>query len=272
MTSSDPVVGFVGAGQIGLPMVTRLALAGYPPLTYVRRDAVADQITAAGARPVRALSELAGADIVFICVFTAEQLTEVLLGAGGLRETLGPGATVASHVTAGRSVVEKIAADLAEAGIEFVDAPFSGTDKAIMQGQLTVMLGGAETAIARVRPLIATYASTMILTGAVGTATALKLINNAVFGANIQLAAQAVHWAEAEGVAPDVAMAAIGSCSGGSAALSYMQAGGGPAPFADQVLPYLRKDVAAVREYAAQSGANLGVIDTTIASGPLTLT
>lgn len=268
---SEQVIGFVGAGQMGLPMVSRLAAAGYAPLTLARRPEAVDAVAAVGGRPVATTAGLAAADIVIVCVFSADQVDDVVLGDDGLLAHLRPGAAIVSHVTAARADVERVAAAAAAAGVDYLDAPISGAAQAISEGRLTVLVGGDDQVAARCEPALGTYSSTIRRTGPVGTATALKLINNALFGANIQLAATAVLLAENEGVALADAMDALGHCSGASAALSYMQAFGGPEPFAAGVLPYLRKDIAAVRTDARSSGRDLGVIDSAIADGPLTL-
>jgi len=272
MSSVDRLkVGFVGAGQMGMPMVVRLASAGYRPTVLARRPAVATAIEQAGGVAVSSLTELADCDVVLCCLFDASQQDEVVLGEGGLLGVLRPASAIVSHTTAPRAAVEAIASAAAAAGVGFLDAPVSGTAADIAAGRLTVLLGGVGEVAKRCEPLIASYSSTIRHTGGVGTATALKLLNNSLFAANIQLAATAVGLAEEQGIPLDVAMEALQHCSGDSRALGHMRLAGGPTLFAERVSHYLVKDVAAVREFATQAGVDLGVITKAIDEGPLSV-
>ena len=178
---------------------------------------------------------------------------------------------IVSHTTGSREAAERLGARAAEAGIEFVDAPVSGTAANIVRGELTVLVGGSDVALERCRALLEAHSSTILPTGVVGTATALKRVNNALFAANSQLAAAALTLAADQGIEMPAAMAAFASCSGASAALGYIAGVGGPNVFAERALPYLRKDVGVVRDYARERGLDLGVIETTIIDGPLEL-
>lgn len=263
-------VGFVGAGQLGGPMVERLVEAGHEVQVYARRAEVSRAWAARGVAAAATVAELgAGSDVVIVCVYDEDQLRDLVLGERGLAEALRPGAVVVSHTTSGITVTDEVTGALRERSVEFVDAPVSGTADHIRRGELTVLLGGPENAVDRVEPLLAAYCSRRPRTGTAGTATRVKLVNNLLFAANLQLAGMAVELAESLGVDERTLVDCVAECSANSAALGYVRQFGSLDALAERVGGYLRKDVAAVRESARAAGVDLGMLGRVATSGPL---
>jgi 3-hydroxyisobutyrate dehydrogenase-like beta-hydroxyacid dehydrogenase len=268
-------VGFVGAGRLGGPMVERLVGAGHPVRVFARRPEAARDWRAHGVPTAESLADLgSAADTVIVCVYDEDQLRQVVLGGDGLdgdglAGSLAPGSVLVSHTTSGIGVTDEIAAALAERGVDFVDAPFSGTADHIRRGELTVLLGGTGEALDRVDPVLAAYCAQRVRTGAAGSATRVKLVNNLLFAANVQLAGLAVEVAGALDVDERTLIESISHCSADSAALGYVRQFGSVRALATQVGEYLRKDVAAVRESARAAGVDLGMLGTIATTGPL---
>ncbi|MDQ2627277.1 MAG: NAD(P)-dependent oxidoreductase [Actinomycetota bacterium] len=264
-------VGFIGAGKMGEPMVLRLIDAGFSVQVYARRPEVRERLAAAGAVPVESVAAVAAeSDLVISCLFSDAQLLEIATGPDGLLANAKPGTVVVSHTTGTVSTLT----DLLEqfpAGPVLVDAPVSGGAHDIAAGKLTVLLGGPEEAVARARPVLAAYADPIITTGGLGTALNLKLINNVLFASNAQLVAAAVELAKNLGVPETSLFSALEHCSGGSRAAGYVQSAGGVASFGKVVAPFMRKDVAACIEAAADRGVELGQLRTVAETGPLDL-
>lgn len=270
MSATGQVVGFVGAGQMGEPMVLRLIAAGCRVQVYARRPEVRERLAAAGAVPVDSVAEVArDAGVVISCLFSDAQLLEVAGGADGLLANVAPGTVVVSHTTGNVSTLTDLTAKFPDPVL--VDAPVSGGAHDIEAGTLTVLLGGPDDAVARVRPVLAAYADPVITTGELGTALNLKLINNVLFAANAQLAAAAVALGKSLGVRDTSLFEALSQCSGGSRAAGYVQSAGGVDSFAKVVAPFMRKDVAACIEAAADRGVELGLLQTVAQNGPLDL-
>ncbi|BBZ24365.1 NAD(P)-dependent oxidoreductase [Mycolicibacter hiberniae] len=271
MSATGQVVGFVGAGRMGEPMVLRLAAAGYRVQVYARRPQARERLAAAGAVPVESVAAAArDAGVVISCLFSDAQLLEVAAGADGLLAHADPGAVVVSHTTGTVGTLTGLAAEFPD-GPVLVDAPVSGGAHDIEAGTLTVLLGGPDDAVARARPVLASYAEPVIPTGALGTALNLKLINNVLFAANAQLVAAAVELGKNLGVSDTSLFEALQQCSGGSRAAGYVQSAGGVDSFAKIVAPFMRKDVAACIEAAADHGVELGQLQTVAQNGPLDL-
>lgn len=270
MGRASEVIGFVGAGQMGEPMVLRLVDAGYRVQVFARRPEVRERLAAAGAVPVDSVAAVTrDAGVVISCLFSDPQLIEVAGGADGLLASADPGTVVVSHTTGTVSTLTKLTADFP--GPVLVDAPVSGGAHDIAAGTLTVLLGGPDDAVARAQPVLAAYADPVITTGELGTALNLKLINNVLFAANAQLVAGAVELGKSLGVRDTSLFEALAQCSGGSRAAGYVQSAGGVESFAKVVAPFMRKDVAACIEAAADRGVELGQLRTVAETGPLDL-
>ncbi|HEX9039936.1 MAG TPA: NAD(P)-binding domain-containing protein [Trebonia sp.] len=261
-------VGFVGAGRMGFPMVERLAAAGHDPVVYARRAEVRDELAGLDVRTTAELAEAAaGADVLLVCVFNDEQLNEV---AAPLAAALPDGAVFASHVTGRESVLRAVAERFP--GIRVVDAPVSGGPHEIRAGRLTVLLGGEPAARARAADAIRAYGDPLIETGGLGSALAVKLVNNFLFAANTQLAAEAVRLGEALGVAPGQLLSALEHMSGGSQASRRAAEGGGDmAAFEARIGRFMKKDVAACLEQAAERGVDPGLLIDVVRRGQLSL-
>jgi 3-hydroxyisobutyrate dehydrogenase-like beta-hydroxyacid dehydrogenase len=261
-------VGFVGAGRMGLPMVERLAAAGQDLVVYARRAEAEADLTRLGVRHTNELAEVAaGADVLLLCVFSDEQLAEI---AGPLAGALPDGAVFASHVTGRESTLRAVAGSFP--GIHVVDAPVSGGPGEISAGRLTVLLGGEPAARAQAASVVRAYADPIIETGEFGTALAVKLVNNFLFAANTQLAAEAVRLGEALGVSPGQLLSALEHMSGGSSASHRAAEGEGDmTAFAARIGPFMKKDVAACLEQAAERGVDAGLLIDVVRRGPLPL-
>jgi 3-hydroxyisobutyrate dehydrogenase-like beta-hydroxyacid dehydrogenase len=175
-----------------------------------------------------------------------------------------------SHTTGTLSTLEALRASSPSAPV-ILDAPVSGTVENIDAGTLTVLIGGPSDAVAAVTPILAAYADPVVATGALGSALALKLINNLLFAANAQLLGAATQLGTQLGVESDVLLSTLQVCSARSHAAEQAHRIGGMDRFEELAGPFLRKDIAACREAAAEAGVELGLLETAVRAGPLAL-
>ena len=120
-------------------------------------------------------------------MFTDEQVAQVCL-AGVLVAAMPPGAALVVHTTGSPRTAQAIAAH--SPGIDVLDAPVSGGPHDIAAGSVTLFVGGPDDAVARVRPVLAAYGDPILHVGPLGAGQAVKLINNALFAAQIGLLAR----------------------------------------------------------------------------------
>lgn len=179
--AEKPTVGFIGIGLMGHGMAKNAVEKGYPlvAMAHRKREAIED-LVGRGAREVSSAAEMAAvADVVVMCVTGAPEVaTNVaeIVGAVGRRT-----ATIIDCSTSEPDLSARLAGELAEKGMDFIDAPLSRTPSHAWEGKLTTYVGGPADLIAKWTPLFETWAEVVIPTnGPVGSAHAVKLINNLV--------------------------------------------------------------------------------------------
>ena len=258
-------VGFVGAGRMGRPMVERLVAAGHEVTALGRSARVREALLSAGARPVARPSAVADkADVVCVCVFSDEQVRSVALD-GGLVDAVPEGGVLVIHTTGSPRTARAIAAAGAGRGVAVIDSPVSGGPHDIAAGHITLLVGGADADVDRARPALSAYGDPILHVGPLGAGQAVKLVNNAVFAANIGLLAQAVRLGQQLGVPEAGLLAALPHGSAASMGLTVAAGRGSVAASATMLAEFLGKDIKVVREVAAELGATLGVLDAAIA-------
>lgn len=258
-------VGFVGAGRMGAPMVRRLIEAGHHVNAFGRSDEKRSTITELGANPVADVTAVAdGADAVVVCVFTDEQVRQVCLG-DGLLEAMRPGSILVLHTTGSPNTARDLAAHTVD--VEVVDAPVSGGPHDIAAGHVTLFMGGSSEAVERVRPALASYADPILHVGPCGSGQLVKLVNNALFAAQIGLVAEGVRLGESLGLDESALLGALTHGSSESRALSMIARAGSASTFISAVGEFIGKDVAVVRKTVAELGGDLGAIDPLVDMG-----
>jgi 3-hydroxyisobutyrate dehydrogenase-like beta-hydroxyacid dehydrogenase len=251
-------VGFVGAGQMGRPMIDRLAVAGQHMTVFARRADARTDLEAAGLSVSSDLVALAGTvDVLILSLFSDAQLRDLLLHDGVLA-AMRAGSTLITHVTGSPDLVVELDAR-APAGVRVIDGPMSGTAESIRNGRLTLLLGGDAADIERVRPVLAAYADNILHVGVIGDAQRIKLINNLLFTVHLQMALEAAKLGEAMSISPSILAKTLATCSGNSFALALFERMP-PETMKASARPFLVKDVAVVREVATSMGIDLGIL------------
>ena len=189
--SDKPAIGFIGVGNMGWPMAARLVAAGYPVEVADSRRETADSFAQqVGGRSADSLGQLAAAsDLVITMLPTSAAVAAVLEEA---LPQLRPGAVVIDMSSGEPNATKALAARVAAAGGQMVDAPVSGGVSRARTGDLAIMAGGDPAAIARARPVLEAMGSSLTETGAVGSAHAMKALNNLVSAGGFLIAVEAL--------------------------------------------------------------------------------
>ncbi|WP_316574373.1 NAD(P)-dependent oxidoreductase [Nocardia canadensis] len=266
---NDPSnIGFIGAGRMGGPMVRRLVAAGHRVHALGRTGDKRRALAESGAYPLPSIAETGvGADVVIVCVLTDEQVRRVCLGTY-LIPAMSPGATLVVHTTGSPRTVEAVAEHAAARGVEVVDAAVSGGPHDIADGRLTLFVGGADAAVDRVSPVLASYADPILPVGPLGNGQRVKLLNNAAFAAQIGVLAETMRLANQLGIEESTLLRALPHGSATSRALTGAAARGSVTEFVTAVDDFLTKDVAVVREVLAELDADLGNLTPLLADRP----
>jgi len=254
-------VGIVGAGRMGWPMATRLREAGHEVGVLARTRETSARARSAGLEAAATIAETCrGAQVVLVCVFTDAQVRDTCLGADGIVAAVAAGGYVVIHTTGSPTTAEEVADTAGRRGIAVLDVPVSGRPADVAAGSVTLFAGGDEESLAAVRPVLGAYGSPIIHAGPVGYGQRVKLVNNALFAANIGLAAEAMRLGNALGVSDGVLLEALANGSAGRPAIGLLTGAGSVAQLVALVGEFLAKDVATVRAVADRLGADLGLL------------
>ena len=216
-------VGFVGIGVMGEPMAANLVLrSGRAVVAYDLDQRRLSMAVAAGAQAASGLADVAArCDVIFLSLPDARAVSAVVLGPGGLVDSIRPGQMVVDLSTSQVGLAQEIAGRLHQAGAAFVDAPVSRTRVAAVAGTLAVTVGARDRSeFERVLPLLRCMAADVTYCGGPGAGTLVKLLNNLIVFESVVAMAEAATVARRSGLISDkLLFDALGPGSAGSFAL-----------------------------------------------------
>lgn len=210
-------IAFLGLGNMGSAMATRLVQAGYKVAVYNRTAAKAKALVRLGARLATSPRDAAeGASVIFAMVADDRASREVWLGRqGALKATLAAKAWAVECSTLSHGWIKRLARQVEARGVRFVDCPVTGIPSVAAAGELTLFLGADKKDIAALRPVFGAIAGSLVHFGPVGTANAYKLLVNLMGSIQIGALAEGLVMAERAGL--DLQQVAETICRGAAA-------------------------------------------------------
>ena len=199
-------IAFIGAGNMGLPMLRNLLAAGHEVRAYdVSPDALAEAVEAGASEAVGLADAVTAAEMVVTMVPEGRHVRTVYLGDGGNDGIIGHApreALLADCSTIDMATAREVAAAAAESGYEMIDAPVSGGVTGAEAGTLTFMVGGTASGYERARPILAAMGRNVAHVGGPGHGQATKICNNMMAGIAIIAASEVFCLGEALGLDP----------------------------------------------------------------------
>ncbi len=191
--------------MMGLPMARSLIARGFRVLacdtSEAARGALADGAAAGAVAFADSPAAVAArADVVVLMLPNSRIIATVMEGPGGLLAALRPGTLVIDMSSSEPAETRRLAGLAAARGAAVVDAPVSGSVAKAKTGTLAIMIGGDDAAFARAEPVLKGMGEAIIRTGAVGSAHAMKALNNFVYAAGLLATAEALRMGEALGL------------------------------------------------------------------------
>ena len=214
-------VAFLGLGIMGSRMAANLCRAGFEVHAWNRTRARAEELAAEhGAVVADTPAQAAAAPgIAITMVVDSPEVEAVLLGPDGAAEGLGDGGLAIDMSTIAPSASRALADRLSERGIDFLDAPVTGSKPKAEDGTLTIMVGGDTAGFEQARPLFEAMGSLVLHVGPQGHGSMVKLINNTTAAVNTAAVAEGIALARRAGVDLDKLLEVVGAGSGASAML-----------------------------------------------------
>ncbi|MDH6283069.1 3-hydroxyisobutyrate dehydrogenase-like beta-hydroxyacid dehydrogenase [Prescottella agglutinans] len=200
-TAGAATIGYIGLGNMGAPMATRLLERPGTLVVCDARPEATQPFAEAGADAVATPAEVAArATVISVTVLDDTQVRDVVAGPDGILSTARPGTVIAVHSTISDVTATELAETCRAKGVDLVDAPVSGGAPGAQQGRLAVMVGGSDEAFEAVREPFGYFAELVIHAGSVGAGTRMKLARNLLHFVSFTAACEAARLAEAAGI------------------------------------------------------------------------
>lgn len=252
-------IGFIGLGVMGEPMCRNLAQKSGRRVIGLDRDpAPMTRLQAAGVIAAASLAEVVqGAEAVLLSLPSGEVVDALCREPGGLLELIRPGQVVVDLSTSPVGTTRELAREFEARGAALVDAPVARTRAAAESGTLAVMVGASEAQFARVRPLIACFATDITLCGTSGCGQVVKILNNMVLFETVVALSEAKLIGERAGVDPALLFDTLSKGSADSFALrNHGLKAIVPGEFPERAFPvtYAHKDLRYALQLARETG------------------
>jgi 3-hydroxyisobutyrate dehydrogenase len=194
-------VGFIGLGNMGLPMAENLIKLGHTVRGFdVDGDASA-RLAARGGTKAESIAEACNdAEVVITMLPAGAQVRDVYLGEDGVLAMAAPGTLLIDSSTIDVETARDVAQEAQARGLAMIDAPVSGGVAGAQAATLTFMAGGTDDAFERARPLLEAMGNTIVHAGGPGNGQAAKICNNMILGASMIVVAEAFLLAEKLGL------------------------------------------------------------------------
>jgi 3-hydroxyisobutyrate dehydrogenase-like beta-hydroxyacid dehydrogenase len=253
-------VAFLGLGIMGRPMAANLVKAGHEVAAWNR--SAGKQVE--GARTAESPADAAhGAEVVWMCVSDTKAVESVLFGVQGVESTIGSGAIVVDSSTISPSAERQFAERLGAKGVDYVDAPITGSKVAAEAGSLIFMVGGDEAVLAKLDPLFKAMGKQVFRMGETSKGQAAKLVMNLQIALIYEGFAEAITLAAKLGVSLETLLPLIQASMVRSGVVEYK------APFilkrdftANFPLRLMLKDIRLAREAAKEARVKLPGLET----------
>jgi 3-hydroxyisobutyrate dehydrogenase len=210
-------IGFIGLGNMGLPMAQNLVKAGHTVTGLDVSKSQTEKFVASGGLAAANVREATqNAEVVVTHLPDSEYVREVYLRSKGVIECAPRGALLIDSSTIEVETARQVAAEAAKAGLSMLDAPISGGVGGAQAGTLTFMVGGPADVFERAKPILERMGKTIVHAGGAGNGQAAKICNNMILGVSMIAVSEAFVLAEKLGLEPqklfDIASKSSGQC------------------------------------------------------------
>jgi 3-hydroxyisobutyrate dehydrogenase len=204
-------IGWIGLGNMGVPMVKNLLKAGFEVTVFNRTAAKAAPLQEAGAKLAASPAALWDvADTIITMVADDAALQQIHQGKDGLLAGSRTAGTVIDMSTVSPATSRELATRLAASGVDYLDAPVAGSVKPAELGQLVIMVGGKKEVYEKAVPIFEKLGKAQFYLGEQGSGNNAKLAINTLLAFNMQGLAESVLFAGEHGIRPEAMLAIIG--------------------------------------------------------------
>lgn len=210
-------IGFIGLGNMGLPMALNLIKAGHQVEGFDLNSAAVGKLVDAGGAAAGSVKVAASrADIVITMLPSGNEVREIYLGQMGALDSANPGTLLIDSSTIDVDTARIVAQAAESKRLMMVDAPVSGGVGGAQAGTLTFMVGGAGPAFEKAKPVLEAMGKTIVHAGGPGNGQAAKICNNMILGISMIAVSEAFNLADKLGLEAqklfDISSKSSGQC------------------------------------------------------------
>ncbi len=257
-------IGFIGAGNMGGPMLANMVKAGHSVTVFDLVQAALDVAEGAGASLAKTPGDAAmSRDAVITMLPAGAQVREVYTAEGGVLERAAKGTLLVDCSTIDVTTAREVCQAAAARGLDMLDAPVSGGVAGAAAGTLTFMVGGTESAFARAEPVLEPMAKTIVHAGPSGNGQTAKICNNMMLAAGMIVTSEAFALADRLGLERQTMFDIVSGATGQCWALTSYCPVPGPVPASPANRDYhpgftaamMNKDLKLAQQAAESAGA-----------------
>lgn len=195
--ATQPRIAFLGMGLMGSRMTRRLLDAGYSVAVWNRTASACEPLLALGAQALDIRQDIGSCHVIMLCLADDQAVQQVV---SHILPQLREGQILVDFSSLSVAATQQLAAQVAQAGAHWVDAPVSGGVMGAEQGTLVIFAGGHAAVIDSLRPVLAHLSQRVTHMGDNGTGQATKICNQLIVAASSTLISEAVALAARAGV------------------------------------------------------------------------
>ena len=194
-------IGWIGLGKMGIPMSQSLINAGFPLVVYNRSKEKSESLKSSGVHVASTPAALIEqAEVVIIMVTDDKAVNDIFKGDNGLLSAGTSGKIIINMSTVSPDINKEMAAACKEQGNDYLDAPVSGSVVQAREAKLVIMAGGDENVFEKCKPILETIGRMALLVGGIGAGNTAKLVINTLLAIHAQGLAEAVVFAQQNGI------------------------------------------------------------------------
>jgi len=203
-------VGYIGLGLMGKSIARNILKAGFPLIVHNRSRASVDELVNEGAVASRSPKEAASqVDVIFTNLPDTPDVETVVLGENGIIAGAHSGLIYIDNSTIKPTAARMLAEKLSAKNIFALDAPVSGGDIGARNATLTIMVGGAPSALEKVMPVLLAMGKTVTHVGDAGAGQVAKAANQIMVAAQMVAMGELLVFSKKAGVDPRKVVDAI---------------------------------------------------------------
>jgi 3-hydroxyisobutyrate dehydrogenase len=252
-------VALLGLGTMGSGMARNLLKAGFPLAVYNRTRTKSEPFAAEGARITDTPADAASGTQVIVSMLADDDASrEAWTGNNSALNAAPEGAILIESSTVSPEWIGELARLAKSRGLELLDAPVTGSRVQAQDGQLTFLVGGSETALSKVAPVLKAMSKDVVYLGPTGSGAKMKLLNNFLCGVQVASLAEGLAWLERSGLDRDKALQVLKNGAPGSPLLGAISARMVNRDYTvNFLLKLMAKDLAYAHAEAERSGVDL---------------